>query len=80
MGILWTILIGFLAGVVAKFLLPGRDGGGFIVTALLGILGAAVATYLGQAIGLYHAGQAAGFIGAVVGAMIVLAVFRAVGR
>ncbi len=55
MGLLWTILIGFLAGVVAKFLFPGRPGGGFIVTTILGILGAVVATYLGQALGLYHA-------------------------
>ncbi len=80
MGLLWTILIGFLAGVVAKFLFPGRPGGGFILTTVLGILGAVVATYLGQAIGLYHAGEGAGFIGAVVGAIILLAMFRAFGR
>lgn len=76
MGIIWTIIIGFLAGVVAKFLMPGRDPGGFIITTLLGIVGAVVATYLGQAVGWYRAGQGAGFIGAVVGAVILLFLYR----
>ena len=75
MTILWAILIGFVVGIVAKFLMPGRDGGGFIVTALLGIVGAVAATFLGQAMGFYAAGQSAGFIGAVIGAMIVLFIF-----
>ncbi|WP_376095165.1 GlsB/YeaQ/YmgE family stress response membrane protein [Roseomonas sp. CCTCC AB2023176] len=78
MGIIWTIIIGFLAGIVAKFLMPGRDPGGFIITTLLGIIGAVVATYLGQAVGWYRAGEGAGFIGAVVGAVIVLFVYRMV--
>jgi len=78
MGFIWTIIIGFLAGALAKFLMPGRDPGGFIITILLGILGAVVATWLGQAIGWYRAGEGAGLIGAVVGAVLVLAVFRAV--
>ncbi|WP_439597195.1 GlsB/YeaQ/YmgE family stress response membrane protein [Falsiroseomonas sp.] len=78
MGFIWTIIIGFLAGALAKFLMPGRDPGGFIITILLGILGAVVATWLGQAIGWYRAGEGAGFIGAVVGAVIVLAIYRAV--
>ena len=78
MGIIWTIIIGFLAGVVAKFLMPGRDPGGFIITTLLGIVGAVVATYLGQAVGWYQAGQGAGFIGAVVGAVILLFLYRMV--
>lgn len=73
-----TIIIGFLAGVVAKLLTPGRDPGGFIVTALLGIVGAFVATYLGQAIGWYRADEGAGFIGAVVGAVILLALYHMV--
>ena len=78
MGIIWSIIIGFIAGVVAKFLMPGRDPGGFIITTLLGIVGAVVATYLGQAVGWYRPGEGAGFIGAVVGAVILLAIYRLV--
>jgi len=78
--ILGTILIGLLAGIVAKLLMPGRDPGGFIITTLLGIAGAFVATYLGQAIGWYRADEGAGFIGAVVGAVILLAIYHAVVR
>ena len=80
MHVIGFIIIGFLAGIVAKLLTPGRDPGGFIVTTLLGIAGSLVATYLGQAIGWYRADQGAGFIGAVVGAVIVLAVYHAVTR
>lgn len=80
MGILWTLLIGLLAGIVAKLLMPGKDPGGFIITMLLGVAGAFVATYLGQAIGWYEAGQGAGFIGAVVGAIILLIIYRLVRR
>ena len=76
MGIIGTIIIGLLAGIVAKFLMPGRDPGGFIITILLGIAGAFVATYLGQAVGWYHAGEGAGFIGAVIGAVIILLIYR----
>jgi uncharacterized membrane protein YeaQ/YmgE (transglycosylase-associated protein family) len=74
MSILWTIIIGFVAGVIAKFLHPGKkyEPSGFIVTTLLGIGGAFAATYLGQAVGWYRAGEEAGFIGAIVGAIIVL--------
>jgi uncharacterized membrane protein YeaQ/YmgE (transglycosylase-associated protein family) len=76
MSILWLIIIGFVAGVIAKFLHPGpREPAGFILTTLLGIAGAFVATYLGQALGWYHAGEGAGLIGAVVGAIIVLVVW-----
>jgi uncharacterized membrane protein YeaQ/YmgE (transglycosylase-associated protein family) len=78
MGFIWTIVIGFVAGLIAKFLMPGRDPAGFIITTLLGIAGALVATWLGQAIGWYRAGEGAGLIGAVVGAIIVLAIYRAV--
>lgn len=78
MGIIWTIIIGFIAGLIAKFLMPGRDPGGFIITTLLGIVGAVVATYLGQAVGWYRAGEGAGFIGAVVGAIILLVIYRMV--
>ena len=76
MHILWTIIIGFLAGLVAKFVLPGKDPGGFIVTTLIGIAGALLATYLGQAIGWYQAGHSAGFIGAIVGSIILLLLYR----
>lgn len=75
-----AIIIGGLAGLVAKFLTPGRDPGGFIITVLLGIAGAMVATFLGQALGWYRPGQSAGFIGAVVGAVIILLVYRMVAR
>lgn len=78
MGIIWSIIIGFIAGLVAKFLMPGRDPGGFIITTLLGIIGAVVATYLGQAVGWYRPGEGAGFIGAVVGAVILLVAYRMV--
>ena len=78
MGIIWSIIIGFIAGLIAKFLMPGRDPGGFIITTLLGIVGAVVATYLGQAVGWYRPGEGAGFIGAVVGAVILLAIYRLV--
>jgi uncharacterized membrane protein YeaQ/YmgE (transglycosylase-associated protein family) len=76
MSIIWAILIGFIVGVVAKFLMPGRDPGGFFITAILGIVGALLATFLGQALGLYAAGQAAGFIASVIGAMIVLFLYH----
>jgi len=76
MSILWSIIIGFVAGVIAKFLMPGKDPGGIIITILLGIGGAVVATFLGRAVGLYEAGQTAGLIGSVVGAVIILAVYR----
>ena len=77
MSVLWTIIIGFVAGVIAKLLHPGNkyEPSGFIVTTLLGIVGAFVATYLGQAVGWYQAGEGAGFIGAIVGAIIVLVVW-----
>lgn len=74
MSIIGTIIIGFLAGIVAKFLMPGKnEPSGFVLTTILGIVGAFLATFLGQALGFYSAGEGAGFIGAVVGAIIVLA-------
>ena len=76
MHIIWTIIIGFLAGLVAKLVMPGKDPGGFIVTTLIGIAGALLATYLGHAIGWYQPGQAAGFIGAIVGSIILLLLYR----
>ena len=76
MHILWTIIIGFIAGVIAKFITPGdNEPSGFILTTILGIVGAFVATYLGQALGWYRGDQSAGLIGAVVGAIIILVVW-----
>ncbi|WP_210485203.1 GlsB/YeaQ/YmgE family stress response membrane protein [Microvirga antarctica] len=73
MSIIWTIIIGFVAGVIAKLIMPGsNEPSGFILTTILGIIGAFVATYLGQAIGWYRADEGAGFIGAIVGAIVVL--------
>ncbi len=73
MGIVWTIVIGFVAGVIAKFIMPGKnEPSGFILTTILGIVGAFVASFLGQALGWYAAGEGAGLIGAVVGAIVVL--------
>jgi uncharacterized membrane protein YeaQ/YmgE (transglycosylase-associated protein family) len=81
MGIIWTIIIGFVAGVVAKFLMPGdNEPKGFILTTILGIVGAFLATYLGQAIGWYKAGEGAGLIGAVVGAILLLLVWGVVTK
>jgi len=76
MGIIVTLLIGFVVGVIAKLLMPGRDPGGFIVTTLLGIAGAFLAKFIGQAVGWYQEGQSAGFIASVVGAIILLALYR----
>jgi uncharacterized membrane protein YeaQ/YmgE (transglycosylase-associated protein family) len=81
MSIIWAIVIGFIVGLIAKALMPGRDPGGFIVTALLGIVGAVVASFLGQAMGWYANGQSAGFIASVIGAIVVLFIYRLiVGR
>ena len=79
MSIIWTIVIGFVAGVIAKFLIPGKnEPAGFILTTILGIVGAFVATYLGQALGWYGPNEGAGLIGAVVGAVIVLVIWAAI--
>jgi uncharacterized membrane protein YeaQ/YmgE (transglycosylase-associated protein family) len=76
MGIIWTIIIGFVAGLIAKWIMPGKnEPSGFILTTILGIVGAVLATYLGQALGWYRADEGAGFIGAVVGAIIVLFIY-----
>jgi len=79
-SILWVLIIGLVIGAIAKLLMPGRDPGGCIVTILLGIAGALVATYLGQAVGWYRPGQTAGFIGALVGAMLLLLLYRLIFR
>ena len=76
-GIIYTIIIGGLAGLVAKFLMGGREFNGFLITIALGIAGSVVATFLGQALGWYGPGQGARFIGSIVGAVIILALYRA---
>ena len=81
MGILGWIVFGLVVGAVAKLLMPGRDGGGIIITTVLGIVGALIGGFIGQALGLYGPGDAAGFLMALVGAVIVLAIYRVtVGR
>ena len=80
MSIIGTLLIGLLVGIVAKFLMPGKDPGGFIVTTLLGVAGSVVATMLGRAIGWYQEGESAGFIMSVIGAVLLLAIYHAVIR
>ena len=75
MNIIWTILIGFVVGLVAKMLKPGRDPSGFFVTSIIGIAGSLLATFGGQMLGLYRAGEPAGFIGSLVGAIILLVIY-----
>ena len=76
MGIIGTIIIGFLVGLVARFLKPGDDRMGFILTTIVGIVGAVVGAYLGQVLGIYQVGEPAGFIGAVLGAIVVMVVLN----
>ena len=80
MEIIYTIIIGFLAGTVAKLLTPGRDPKGCIITILLGIGGAMFFTYLGQYLGIYAQGEKAGFVGAVIGAILILVIYRALRK
>jgi uncharacterized membrane protein YeaQ/YmgE (transglycosylase-associated protein family) len=80
MGWLWIILIGFVVGLIAKFLTPGRDVGGFIITTLVGIGGAVLASWAGQTMGWYAPGEPAGFIGAVIGAIVLLLLLRVIRR
>ena len=80
MGILGWILFGLVVGIVAKFLMPGRDPGGIILTIILGIVGALVGGFLGQALNLYQPGEPAGFVGATLGAILVLWIYRMATR
>ena len=80
MGIIGTIFIGLIVGLIARFLKPGDDSMGWIMTILLGIGGSIAATYRGQALGIYQAGQAAGFIGAVIGAIVLLVIYGAIKK
>ena len=78
LNLLWMLLIGLVVGAVAKFLMPGKDPGGIFITMILGVVGSILATYLGQAIGWYQAGQGAGFIMSVVGAILLLIAYRVI--
>ena len=76
MSIIWTIVIGFIVGLLAKLVMPGKDPGGFLITAALGIAGSLLASYGGRALGLYGGDETAGFIGAFLGAIILLILYR----
>ena len=80
MGFIISIIIGFVVGVIAKLLMPGRDPGGFIITTLLGIAGAVTASFIGRAMGMYAEGEPAGFIASVLGAMLLLFGYRMLRR
>jgi len=81
MALVWTLIVGFVVGLIARFLMPGKQVMGIFMTALFGCGGAVLATYAGQALGLYKAGEPAGFIGAVVGAFILLFVYgKVIGK
>jgi uncharacterized membrane protein YeaQ/YmgE (transglycosylase-associated protein family) len=80
MGIIWAIIIGLIVGALAKFLMPGKDPGGIIVTIILGILGALVASFLGRSLGWYAEGESAGFLASLIGAILLLVLYRAVVR
>jgi len=80
MGIIWTILIGFIVGLVAKMLTPGRDPAGFFITAAIGIAGSLIATFVGEKMGFYQTGEPAGFIGSLIGAIILLVIYHMIRR
>ncbi len=80
MSLLWIIIIGIVAGAVAKLIMPGKDPGGFLITMALGVAGALLSTLLGKLIGWYKPGESAGFIGAVVGAIILLVIYRLIKK
>ena len=76
MNILWTIIVGLIVGALAKLIMPGRDGGSILMTILLGIGGSLLAGFLGRAMGLYQEGQGAGIVASIVGAILLLLVYR----
>ena len=80
MNLVWTAIVGLIAGALAKFVMPGKDPGGIWITMLLGVVGAFVANFLGGALGWYGAGHSAGIVGSTIGAVIVLAIYRMVKR
>jgi uncharacterized membrane protein YeaQ/YmgE (transglycosylase-associated protein family) len=80
MHLIWTLIIGLVIGAVAKFLMPGKDPGGIIITILIGIAGSFIATYIGRAMGWYQEGQGAGFIMSVLGAILLLGIYHLIRR
>jgi uncharacterized membrane protein YeaQ/YmgE (transglycosylase-associated protein family) len=78
MGLITTLLIGLIIGAIAKLLVPGRDPGGWIITILLGIAGALVGTWLGRMLGIYQTGESAGWIASIIGAVLLLLLYRAI--
>ena len=80
MEIIWMILIGFVIGLLAKLVTPGRDPSGFFITAAIGVAGSLLATFGGQALGLYRAGEPAGFVGSIIGAIVLLVIYHMVRR
>lgn len=80
MEIIWTIILGLIVGAVAKLLMPGRDPGGWLITLALGLIGSFLGTFLGRAVGWYKEGQSAGFIASVLGAMLLLFIYRVVKK
>lgn len=80
MSILWAIIIGLIAGALARLIVPGKEPGGFLVSIILGIVGALVATFLGKALGMYEPGESAGLIGATLGAILVLVIYHAIRK
>jgi uncharacterized membrane protein YeaQ/YmgE (transglycosylase-associated protein family) len=80
MGIIGWIVFGAVVGIIAKFLMPGRDPGGFVITILLGIVGALVGGFVGRALGIYREGDPVGFVMAVIGAILLLVIYRFVAR
>ena len=80
MSIIWMLVVGLVVGAIAKLLMPGRDPGGMIVTMLLGVAGALVAGFLGRSLGWYHEGQPAGILASIVGAILILALYRLIAR
>lgn len=80
MNILWTIIIGLIVGALAKLIMPGRDGGGMLMTIILGIAGSLLAGFVGRSMGLYDQGEGAGIIASIVGAVLLLAIYRAITR
>jgi uncharacterized membrane protein YeaQ/YmgE (transglycosylase-associated protein family) len=80
MGLIWTLIVGLIVGAIAKLLMPGKDPGGIIVTMLIGIAGAFLASFLGRALGWYEANDGAGIIASILGAMLLLFLYRMVTR